>query len=43
LKVKIYPGALPIAFNANDLTLPDAVVGTPLDAWRSIALVNWEP
>jgi pimeloyl-ACP methyl ester carboxylesterase len=40
LKVRLVPVAKSIAFNANDTTLPDAVIGTPLDAWGSIVVVN---
>jgi pimeloyl-ACP methyl ester carboxylesterase len=40
LKVKLYPPAKPVNFNANDVTLPDAVVGQPLDAPAAIVLVN---
>ncbi|MBK7260203.1 MAG: prolyl oligopeptidase family serine peptidase [Ignavibacteriae bacterium] len=40
LKIKLYPPSRPVAFNANDLTIPDAVVGQPLDAPGAIVLVN---
>ena len=40
LKIRLLPVTRPIAFNANDETLPDAVIGNPLDAWGSIVVVN---
>jgi pimeloyl-ACP methyl ester carboxylesterase len=40
LKVKLYPPSRPIAFNANDITIPDAVVGQSLDSPGAIVLVN---
>jgi len=40
LKIRLLPVAKPIAFNPNDVTLPDAVIGNPLDTWGSILLVN---
>ncbi len=40
LKVKLSPTTARVAFNADDVTLPDAVVGMPLDARASIALIN---
>ena len=40
LKIKLTPVTIPIAFNANDVTLPDALIGSPLDSWGSIVIVN---
>ena len=40
LKVRLLPVTKPIAFNARDVTLPDAVIGAALDAWGSIAVIN---
>ncbi len=40
LKVRLLPVTKPIAFNAKDVTLPDAVIGAALDAWGSIAVIN---
>jgi poly(3-hydroxybutyrate) depolymerase len=40
LKVRLLTVTKPICFNANDVTLPDAVAGSSLDAWGSIALIN---
>jgi pimeloyl-ACP methyl ester carboxylesterase len=40
LKVRLVPVTGLVAFNVNDVTLPDAVTGTPLDAWGSIAVIN---
>jgi pimeloyl-ACP methyl ester carboxylesterase len=40
LKVKLYEPAGPVVLNANDLTLPDAIVGVPLDAWGAVVVVN---
>jgi pimeloyl-ACP methyl ester carboxylesterase len=40
LKVRLVPVPKPIAFNVKDITRPDAIVGNPLDAWGSIALMN---
>jgi pimeloyl-ACP methyl ester carboxylesterase len=40
LKVKLYQPSGPVAFNANDLTLPDAIVGKALDAWGAVVVVN---
>jgi dienelactone hydrolase len=40
LKIRMVPVVQPIIFNAKDLTLPDAVTGSSLDAWGGIALIN---
>jgi pimeloyl-ACP methyl ester carboxylesterase len=40
LKVKLYEPAGAVVLNANDLTLPDAIVGKPLDAWGAVVVVN---
>jgi dienelactone hydrolase len=40
LKVKMYPPVKPVNFNPNDVTMPDAIVGQPLDAPAAIVLVN---
>ena len=40
MKVRLVAVDKPIMFNAKDLTLPDAVTGSPLDAWGSVALIN---
>ncbi|MCC6399008.1 MAG: hypothetical protein IT282_18485, partial [Bacteroidetes bacterium] len=40
LKIKLDPLTKAISFNPDDTTLPDAVVGTSLDAWGSILLTN---
>ena len=43
LKVRLLPVSKPVAFNAMDITRPDALVGNALDAWGSIALMNATP
>ena len=43
LKVRLVPVTKPVAFNTWDVTRPDAVVGTALDSWGSIALMNATP
>ena len=40
LKIKVYPAAKPVMFNPNDLTMPDAIIGQPLDAPAAVVLVN---
>jgi dienelactone hydrolase len=40
LKIKLSPVTAPVTFNADDVTLPDAIIGSPLDAWAGIALIN---
>ncbi len=40
LKIRLYESTRPVRFNANDLTLPDAIVGKELEAWGSIVVVN---
>jgi dienelactone hydrolase len=42
LKVRLIPRAATVTLNARDVTLPDAVVGSPLDAPGSISLINAE-
>lgn len=40
LKVKLYPPVRTVAFNTNDQTLPDAIIGQPLDAPGAVVVVN---
>ncbi len=40
LKIKLYPPTTPTGFNSRDVTLPDAVVGSALDAPGGIVLIN---
>lgn len=40
LKVRLVPLHEPVSLNARDVTLPDAVVGSHLDAPGSIAIIN---
>ena len=42
LKIRLVPLAAPVAFNACDVTIPDAVTGSPLDAPGGIAIINAE-
>jgi fermentation-respiration switch protein FrsA (DUF1100 family) len=43
LKVRFVPVFKPIAFNRKDITRPDAIIGSSLDSWGSIALMNSTP
>ncbi len=39
-KVRLVPLPAPVFLNTRDLTLPDAVTGSPLESWASVAVVN---
>ncbi len=40
MKIRLVPATKAVAFNARDLTMPDAVTGQQLDGWGSILLAN---
>ena len=40
LKVRLVSVAKSVAFNAKDLTIPDAIVDTPMDTWGGISVIN---
>ena len=42
LKIRLVPVPTPVMLNAHDVTLPDAIAGSPLDAPGSIAIINAE-
>ncbi|NLH41707.1 MAG: prolyl oligopeptidase family serine peptidase [Planctomycetes bacterium] len=42
-KVRFYPPPSPVSLHGQDLTLPDLVVGQPLDSWGAAVVVNATP
>ena len=42
MKIRLVPLPAPVTLNACDVTIPDAVAGTPLDAPGGIAIINAE-